>query len=221
MKTISLQSWIIDNNIISISIHFQFSMHAQTNSCQYYTGSSTESSYRLRNCSWCNRRRCHNFQRNSLCCSAGWRISLASSTTCNPWEGGVMQANLARIVRRQDGARAPGTIRRARRKIACYLNIWRPAGAQKGCKAAGNGVDPRRRICRGSGSGPDTSGESVCQTRSYPDYLQLPSGATWSFCIPCIEQGASGRTQGQLRLHGPDRCTQMGAAEHCRIRRRS
>ena len=36
---------------------------------------------------------------------------------------------------------------------------------------------------------------------------------------PCSMQGASGRTQGQLRIHGPDSSPQVGKTKHCSIRR--
>ncbi len=131
----------------------------------------------------------------------------------------VMQASLVRIVHRQDGVLLQEQFRQARRKIACFLIYGDLPGLQRmqSCRlwcgstavhSLGSGLTGKFR-------------KSVCQTRSHPDYNQLPSGAPRSFCIPCTEQGASGRTQGQLRLHGPDCRPQVGTAKHCRIRGRS
>ena len=59
-----------------------------------------------------------------------------------------MQANLAQLVRRQDGVPLRDQFRRARRKIACFSISGDLPGAKPGSKAAGYGVDPRWRLRR-------------------------------------------------------------------------
>ena len=103
-----------------------------------------------------------------------------------------------------------------------FLNVWRPASADARGEAAGDGVDPRRRLrvrqrlaCR-SRRGPSSPSRASSSSPS-----TTGSGASASSRFPRAEPRASRRAQGQLRLHGPDRGPAVGAAEHRRVRRRS
>ena len=106
------------------------------------------------------------------------------------------------------------------RKIACSSTCGDLPGPRRGQSC--------RSWC-GSTAAPSCSaaapsrlfGGPVRQARRHPGHLQLPSGAPRLLRLPRAEPRASGRAQGQLRLHGPDRRPQVGAAEHRRVRRRS
>ena len=102
-----------------------------------------------------------------------------------------------------------------------FVNVWRPAAGRAGGEAAGHGVDPRRRLRVRQRLLAGFFGGPVRQAGRHPGHLQLPSGAPRLLRLPRAEPRASGRAQGQLRLHGPDRRPQVGAAEHRRVRRRS
>ena len=130
-----------------------------------------------------------------------------------------MRASSARIARRQAFRAALRRSRRPRRKIACSSMCGDLPGPRRG------------RSCRswcGSTAAPSCSaaarrrhfGGPVRQAGRRPGHLQLPPGAPRFLRLPRAEPRASGRAQGQLRLHGPDRRPQVGAAEHRRVRRR-
>ena len=101
-----------------------------------------------------------------------------------------------------------------------YLNVWRPA-------------DPAARnlpvmvwiygggFTGGSSSSPNTSGVQFAKQGVVLVAMNYRVGRFGFFAFPALEQRASRRDQGQLRLHGPDRGLAVGEAEHRRLRRQS
>ena len=131
-----------------------------------------------------------------------------------------MRASSARIARRPAFHAGLG---RHRAELVGGLPVRQCVAAcrgRAGREAAGHGVDPRRRL-RVRQRLRRVVGGPVRQAGRHPRHFQLPSGAPRFLRLPCAEPRASGRAQGQLRLHGPDRRPQVGAAEHRRVRRRS
>ena len=132
-----------------------------------------------------------------------------------------MQASSARIVRRQD--------LRGGHWINCGRLVGRLPVPQ--CVATGRGRAGAKlpvmvwihggAFVFGSGSLPDSSGVQFAKQGVILVTFNYRLGRLGFFAFPALEPRASGRAQGQLRLHGPDRRPQVGAAEHRRVRWRS
>jgi para-nitrobenzyl esterase len=102
---------------------------------------------------------------------------------------------------------APGSIQKGSSENCLFLNIWKPAAAKKGAKLPVMFWIHGGAFVGGSGN---TSGDGFARQGVILVSINYRLGSTRPFCISCTEQGASGRTQRQLRLHGSDRCTEMG-----------
>ena len=101
-----------------------------------------------------------------------------------------------------------------------YLNVWRPA-------------DPAARnlpvmvwiygggFTGGSSSSPNTSGVGFAKQGVVLVAMNYRVGRFGFFAFPALSSERPDETQGQLRLHGPDRRFAMGEAEHRRLRRQS
>ena len=98
-----------------------------------------------------------------------------------------------------------------------FINVWRPATAGPDAKLPVMVWIHGGAFVFGSGSG--IVGGRIRQAGRHPRHVQLPSGTPRLLRLPRAEPRAPGRAQGQLRLHGPDRRAQVGAAEHRRVRR--
>ena len=136
---------------------------------------------------------------------------------------GTVRAASGRGARRCARSGAPHRLRpplQVPSEDCLYLNVWRPA-------------DPAARnlpvmvwiygggFTGGSSSSPNTSGAQFAKQGVVLVAMNYRVGRFGFFAFPGVEQRASRRDQGQLRLHGPDRRPAVGEAEHRRLRRQS
>ena len=115
--------------------------------------------------------------------------------------------------------RGPAPISATSSEDCLFVNVWRPAGATPGARLPVMVWIHGGAFVFGSGSSPGTSGVPFAKQGVMLVTFNYRLGRLGFFAFPALSREHPEEVKGQLRLHGPDRRAQVGAAEHRRIRR--